>query len=251
MLDFILNVLLISIPEEAFIVIIAFLIMSRYDLLDTTMLKQSIINILIPTIPVAIYFNLIKIEIVNTQNIIIASGYNIIINILPFIILYYLLYFVYIKNYSKHKGKVLLGMFGGFISYFFIEGFILTFMTYFMNIPMDNIGNNFETKLLLSLPCRIIEYGIIFYLLTKFNLNINFKSIFVHKSTRNSIIIISLFDITILILTAKFIICSNFLNEFPMYKLMILSVTLLTVIFNYVSMWYMIGSKSRDMRYLN
>ena len=55
-----LNTILVSIPEESFIVIMTLVFLRRFDMLDIRMWKHSLKWIMVPTLPVAIMINVFR-----------------------------------------------------------------------------------------------------------------------------------------------------------------------------------------------
>lgn len=245
----ILRVLFISIPEECFIVITAFIIMKRYDLLDVNQLKNSIVNVMIPAIPTAAWFGINKL--INTQNIII----DIIVNIIPFVILYMLLLFVYSRNYSTNKAKVFIGMLISFIIFALIEALTLFMITEAFNISISYIQDRFQLSLLFASLERIIGFGFVLFVLIKTNLNIDFKTIFQNTKIKYATLFIIIFNVTILSLSIKLALIDKILNQFPIiYRFGIMISIFSLVILNLICLWYTIGAienKYKYVRYLN
>jgi hypothetical protein len=154
--NMILNIILISIPEEAFIVMLIYIFLKRYDLIDSQLLKKSIINILTPALPLAIFFGVFKY--------LIPCSFEF-YTFFPFVILYLFLCLVYFKN-RKIKINSYIKIFLAMIISFAI--FIVSEMIIFYSIIIPLTGvteeiikNSVWLSFFIVLPERILQYFVI------------------------------------------------------------------------------------------
>ena len=90
-----LNTILVSIPEEAFIVIMTLVFLKRFDMLDIRMWKHSLKWVMVPTIPVAMVINVFRYIIIIPKPT---------MSLIAFILMNVLILYVVIKNsYSIDK----------------------------------------------------------------------------------------------------------------------------------------------------
>ena len=94
-----LNTILVSIPENIFLVTMTLIFLRRFDMLDVRMWKHSLKWIMMPVIPVAIMINLFRYIIIIPKPINSLLSLGIMIGLIVYIV---------IKNSYDFKGKLIL-----------------------------------------------------------------------------------------------------------------------------------------------
>lgn len=165
-----LNMILVSIPEELFLTMMTLIFLKRFDLLDVRMWKHNIKWIMIPALPIALMINLFR------YIVIIPKPLMTIINL----IIFYLLLIYIIKKTSfnfiiKDYTKILVSFSLSFIIWGILESITCPLILYLMNKPIEFFNNNFLWNLMFSIPSRIFGYILIIYLVIRHNNIIKIK----------------------------------------------------------------------------
>lgn len=237
-----LNFILVSIPEEIFLVAMTLIFMKRFDLLDVRMWKQNLKWIMIPSIPMALDINIIKY----------ILGLPKLISSLSSLMIFIIVFMIMIKRYSfnftkKDFKKALLSIFLSFMFLGIIETLYYPLILFLTKLSISEINNNILHNFSWSLPSRVFEISIITYFLTKRNNEIQFnlfdtilKSKFLVSSLISILIILNLFMVYVI----KLIGYDNILISRPIFEQMfaiiiililpILSVLWIFLMVNYI-----------------
>lgn len=159
-----LNTILVSVPEEFFLVVMTLIFIKRFDLLDIRMWRQNIKWITIPVLPVAIMINIFRYIIV------IPRPMMTIVNL----ILFYILMVYILRNNSYEFGKkeyrkLLVGFSLSFIIWGILESATVPIILFLMKKPLEFFNQNIMWNLMLSIPSRIFAFILITYLIVKHN----------------------------------------------------------------------------------
>jgi len=156
-----LNMFLVSLPEELFVVAMVLICTGKDDLLDIRMWRTNIKWIILPAIGMSIIVNLAKF--IN-----IPKPYN---QILGMIVLYILL-IVVVKNNNIIKDKIkYIQIFSytllSFVIIAILESAYCPLICSLTKTTIVYINSHFVYNFLSALPARIVEYSTLLYLLIK------------------------------------------------------------------------------------
>ncbi|OHD20787.1 MAG: hypothetical protein A2Y34_07080 [Spirochaetes bacterium GWC1_27_15] len=210
-----LNTILVSIPEEIFLVVMTLIFLKRFDMLDVRMWKYNLKWITIPAFPVAIMINVFRYIIIIPKPIAtITDG-----------IIFYTLMMIIIKSNSfnfirKDYLKILLYFTLSLIILGVLENSTYPVIMFLINKPFEYFNNNIIWNFLLVLPSRIFEYIILFYSISKQNNVVRIKLF-------DSIISNKLYFKVMIFLTIMFNVLSIFLVKFIVYDKILEKLSLL------------------------
>lgn len=171
--DIILNMIIVSIPEELFMVLMALVIMGRYDFFDKYTVKKMFKKVLfIAVIPSVLFFTftLFKLNI----NIYLRLFINLIAFTISIMIL------------TKEK-KILRLFAATTISYFLIiifEFLTGTLFIYVFKVNNYSGGTSALTNFAMSLPSRILQYGFLYITYLNKNSIVKVKLIDIWRSNQ-------------------------------------------------------------------
>lgn len=192
------NTILVSIPEELFIAILIQSIANR-NFIDISLFKKHI-NILIPPVIISALFS----------NIIRYNGYQqTIVALLPPLVLFMIILKINFKyNYNEFNIKnIIIHTVKAFLISIFVLGAIEIFValgyTNIINIKLQTINENIFLNFIIVLPCRIIEYLILFIIIIKYSHKINLLKLFTNIKNIIPIIIFGVINIIILAIESK------------------------------------------------
>jgi len=187
----ILNIILVSIPEEIFFVAFALLIQKRHDLLKPN--RRNVLRFSVPVLSLAFLSNILR------------TFFEVTADFMPIIAV--LILFVSTALVYKIKGvRQLLKVFASYIlSYLAVSIIQLSYIPLLLNttgITANELNNYGLLLVLISLPERVIECCILAYLLSKrtnlIKINI-FKEIF--KNRTISVVTIGVFILNVVFVT--------------------------------------------------
>jgi len=219
------NLILVSIPEEIFLVVMTLIIIKRFGMLDVRMWRQNLKWIMIPAIPMAMMINLFK--------------YFIIIPMFSTIICLITFYILIVLIVNKADGcsfnkkdckEIALAMFASFIIWGVLEGVTWPILAMMLNMPIDNIKNNISQNFLISLPSRVIGFGSILYILNKKNSSIKIKIFDVIIKNRflyTTILTFCISTILLTVYTIKLISYNNILINLPLIEQIFICIAIL------------------------
>jgi hypothetical protein len=159
-----LNMILVSIPEEMFLVAMTLIFLKRFDLLDIRMWKQNLVGIMIPVLPVAILINVFR------YIWIIPKPVATILNLIVFYIL--MVYFLKKSSFEFTKRdyrKLLIGFSLSFMILGLLEGLTVPVLLFLLNKSLYFLQENVLWNIILSIPSRVIELLIVIFLAIKNN----------------------------------------------------------------------------------
>lgn len=184
--EIIFNVCIVSIPEEFFMVFICLILLGRYDYIDSFTIKKSIKKVFfIAVLPLAIISNYMLLEI--SLNLYFRSGINILI----------LAMLVFILTRDKFRKVVCCSV----ISYgivLVIELLGMLILTNVFKFNLVTLNTNPWTNFVMTLPGRLVEFGIIYMIYLKKNAFISIKALKIwkeNKMVRNFVIVSTFINI--------------------------------------------------------
>ena len=212
------DLVLVTIPEQFFLVVMTLIFLKKFGILDVLMWKQNIKWIFIPVIPISI------IEDINTF-IITNELFSSILTVLNLIFFYILIVYV-IKNNSddfqmKDHRKIFLSLATSFLILGVLESVTVPLMILLLNKSLIFINSNATWNFIASIPSRIFESLILSFLIIK----------------NNNVVKIRMFDVIsknnlLLVSTTTFVILSNI---FAVYAIKLVGVN--RILENKVSMF--------------
>jgi|GEM_PF-1991147 len=163
-----LNMFLVSLPEELFVVAIVLIGISRDDLLDIRMWKDNIKWVALPAIGMSFIISFARLTNIS-KSIAQITG----------ILVLYLLTLVVIKNNNllQEKIKYFKALFYTILGIFIIS-ILECYYPLILSLTKTNIlyiNSNFILNFLCSLPARVIEYSILTYLIVKKSEDVKIK----------------------------------------------------------------------------
>jgi len=222
-----LNMILVSIPEETVIAILTLIFLKRFDMLDIRMLKYNLKILFIPILPVAIIVNLFRYVIIIPRPIMSLSA---------IFLMSLLLVYIIIKNSYTITKRVIIKTIIFTVLSFIIVGLVETLyypITLIMlHKEMAFFDNNILYNFLISLPGRILEVCIISYIIVKRNnqIPINlFNTVIKNKFFTNSFIFIMVLSLFVIIYMAKLIIINNIFNNLNLFDQLIINIIVMAI----------------------
>ena len=222
-----LNLVLVSIPEETFIVVMTLILLKRYDMLDIRMWRQNLKWIMVPVIPVAIMINLFRYIIIIPKPI---------ISLICLISMPLLLILVIKNNSFMIDKKVIIRTVIYTIFSFVMVGLIeLSYYPLALSLLHTNMSffdNNILFNLLITIPARVIQICIIVFIIMKKNNEIQihlFKTISKNKFLTNSFLAMLITIMSIIIYIAKLVMVDSFLSNIRVIDQLITTIIILAV----------------------
>jgi len=201
----ILNIIFVSIPEEIFLVAFALLIQKRYDLLKPN--RKNVLRFFIPVLSLAVLSNVLR------------TIFEISADIMPVISILILLVSSALV-YNIRNFKQLLSFFASFVLSCLVASIIqLSYIPLLLNtigMTSADLDNYSFLLVLISLPERVIECCILFYLLSKrtslIKINI-FREIFKSKALSFTTICVFVLNIVFVTLMGKLVFFNHILSS--------------------------------------
>jgi len=160
------NLILVTIPEQFFLVVMTLIFLKKFGILDVLMWKQNIKWILIPVIPISI------IEDINTF-IITNNLFSQILTILNLVFFYILMVYVAKKNSDNFNMRDYKKIFAGLAISLLILGVLESvtapIMLLLLNKPLTYINDNAIWNFVGSFPSRTFEFLILTFFIIKNN----------------------------------------------------------------------------------
>jgi len=159
-----LNMILVSIPEETFIVVISLVLLKRFDFLDVRMWRHNLKWIMIPVIPVTFFINLFRYVIVIPKPIMSLSTMLLMIGLM--------IYIVVRNSYEVNKRlvfKVIISTILGFVLVGVIEEIYYPLLLSLLHKPIEYFNNIILYNFLLAVPTRILQFCVVVYIIVKKN----------------------------------------------------------------------------------
>lgn len=229
-----LNTLLVSIPEELFLLMFTLILVGEFEFWADEECRKLInrwdyTRILVPTLTVALLSNIERYSDLN-------SSFASLIPIVVFFILIVLTNDIFgDASAMKWTGKALLFFILGFIILYISEFCYTSFILYGTGKTITEINNNILLNFLISLPSRLIEYSILIFLVVKrrtlLKANI-IRPIFESKITTFLTFIVVIFDFVFMFVMVKAICYEKVLVNIPsdLRTLVIMGISLFPVI---------------------
>ncbi len=182
-----LNCLLVSIPEEIVWVTLTLVLLKRFDLLDWRRWKRNIKLLSIPIFPVSISISILRYIFIIPKPI---------MSIFTLIMLITLIYYI-VKKTDKIDDtkiyKVIMFTLIGSLTIIIIESLYIPITLYLTGLNISDVNNSLTNNFLLSLPIRLLQFGIILYIIYSKNYGVKFNKfleIFKNKFTAISLIVL-------------------------------------------------------------
>lgn len=159
-----LNMILVSMPEELFLTVMTLIFLKRFDLLDIRMWRLNLKWIMIPVLCMSLNFNITKYIIQLPK--VYCSLSSLIIFIVSFI------YIIKINSYKiskKEYRKIFLGISLSFIIWGLLESITYPIFLYLINKPLEFVNNNILLNFTISIPSRVFAFSLIVFLIIKYN----------------------------------------------------------------------------------
>ena len=222
-----LNFILVSVPEELFLVTMTLILMKRFDLLDVRMWWYNLKWIMLPVIPVALLINFFKyIVVIDKQYIMLIS--------LP--LLYILILCLGKNNIFRHSGMLYLRLLLCLAISVFImnmlENLTCPVILDLINQPLGKFENNILWNFALSIPSRIIAYLLLAYIIIKNNsvANIKILTVILKNSLYSKLILFLVVSSNMLsIYMIELISVDNILDKVPLIEKIFISESLLVL----------------------
>ena len=155
-ISLIISIIIVSIPEELFLVLFSLILLKRYDLIELK--KDNIFKISIPVVITAVASNILRYYLPSTKDYIIIIG--IIIIVASIIIIYGL-------SRPKEIIKVIICTLLSMIVYAVIQTAYVPLLLYGTSVPIEELNKPGLLIFIWSLPERAIEFSILSYFLSK------------------------------------------------------------------------------------
>jgi len=222
-----LNMILVSIPEETVITIITLIFLKRFDLLDIRMWRQNLKYFAIPILPVVIIINLFRYIIIIPRPFMSLSAL-VLMNIL---FIYMTTKSSYIKTNKKIIFRIIIFTILSFVIVGLVETFYYPITMMMLHKNMDFFDNNIIYNFFISLPGRIIEICLISFILMKRNSQIQislFNTIIKNRFFTISFIFIMSFSLLIIVYMAKVIIVDDILAHLHLIDQLFINILVMT-----------------------
>lgn len=222
-----LNMILVSIPENIFIVVMTLIFLKRFDLLDFRMWKQNLKWIMIPSISIAIMINMFKYIIVIPRPITSLSCL-VIMNIL-------ILYIVLRNTYEVNKKlifKISIATFMSFVAVSLIELIYVPMSLSLLHRPISYFNNNIVYNFLLALPGRIMEICLIAFILIRKNNSIKinlFDAIIKNNFYKLNFLFMIILINLIIVYIAKLIMIDNILVNIEIIEQLFITILIVSI----------------------
>ena len=233
----ILNLFLVSIPEQTFQVIMILLFLKRFDLLDLRMWRQNLKVIMIPVLPTVLLINILKYILMTPIQVVTTLSF--------LTMTIFMIYFVFKNSYDinfKLFIKIVVFTFLTFAMVGLLESLYVPLILYLLDKPISFFNNNIFYNFLLALPGRIFEYCLITYILIKQNNSIKtelFNTIFKNRFLLSSFIMLIICCNIFVVFFMKLIVFDNILVNIAFSEQ--LAMILVSVSFPIISItWFLL-----------
>jgi len=165
-----LNMILVSIPEELFLTVMTLIFLKRFDMLDIRMWRYNLKWIMIPIVLMGLNINIMR-YILHYPKVIVSLSSLIIFSIS-------ITYVIRKNSFDFNKrtyGKIFIAIFLSFSVFSLLEGVTCPIILYLMNKSIEFFNNNILWNFVLSLPSRIFGFILIGLLVVRHNNVINIK----------------------------------------------------------------------------
>lgn len=222
-----LNMILVSIPEDIFIVLITLIFLKRFDLLDIRMWKQNIKWIMIPVVPVALIINFFRYIVIIPKPI---------ISLISLFVMNILIIYIIVKSsYLTEKKQIFKTIMFTLISFVIvglIEILYYPILLQWLQKEMSFFDQNILYNLLITIPARVIQICIVAFIIIKKNntIRINiFDTIIKNKFLANSFAVILIIVLSTIIYATKLMMIDNILIYLNIIDQLVIVIIILTV----------------------
>jgi len=224
-----LNLILVSIPEETFLVVMTLILLKRFDMLDIRMWRYNIRWLVIPVLPVAILINVFRYIIIIPKPFV-----SLITLILINLLMVYVIRKTSIEINKRLIRKTVFFMLICFSILIISEIIYIPITLLLMKKDISYFNNVVIYNFILSIPSRATQYSIIIYTIFNKNSKIHTNTIFINYLLKNkflrtsSIVLIIMFDLST-IYFLKLIVINNILSTLGLYEQMIIIIIILSL----------------------
>jgi hypothetical protein len=232
-INLLLNIILVSIPEEFIMTMIMLVVLRQWQFLSKEFWKINFIKIMITSVlPIAIITNITKFIVK------IDSGTQLLMSTILFIITISILINIKtIKQFFKTCGFIIIS-----IALFILSELITAFICKY-GLKIDIVSINLNPYLIFSIaiPERIIQYGCILFIFIKKNSLVQINLLNMIKQNillRNIIVLFTTIDIIMIIIMLKYVFIENILYVLTFnQQLVIIIMGFSMIILFMLSMW--------------
>jgi len=223
----ILNLILVSMPEELFLTVMTLIFIKRFDMLDVRMWRQNIRWIMIPTVSMALVINILKYYTYVSRPVVSL------VSLIVFIILFNYIIFKNSFEYNKKSFfKIITGLLLSFVMLSISETIYIPIMLFMTKTSLIFFQHNVIYNFLLSIPSRIFLYSVVGYVLIKKHntVKVNIFEIIVKNTfLKFTTITLSLSIIFSMLYVIKLIGINNILNQLGENEQIFISIIILAI----------------------
>jgi len=244
----ILNGVLLTIPENLFLISFTLILSKRFDMLDIRMWKENLKWIMIPTIIMAIILN-------STRYIL---NYPKVISSLTSLLIFYIILIVIMRkrsfNYTRKDFiRNSLSFLMSFIILGLIENLYYPIILFLIKTSIIDVNKNIIYNFILVIPARVLEISVIYYMIVKRNNDIKFdifNTIIKSKFLTISLITLSIALNAFTVYVIKLIGFDNILVSKPLWEqtiasIIVLILPIISILWIFLMVNYIIKAEKR------
>jgi len=222
------NTIFVSIPEEAFIVIMTLIFLGDfYDLLDIRMWKHGLKWIMVATLPVSIMINVFRYIIIIPKSL---------MSLISMVTMIILMIYVIVKNSHDINKKMILKTIMYTILSFIIVGIIeeayYPILLSLLHKQISFFNNIVFYNLLLAIPTRILQLCVVLFILIRKNNKVQvnlFNTIIKNRFFTNTFFAILILIVLIIIYIAKLVNTDNILMNLEIFDQLIIIIIITSI----------------------
>jgi len=237
----IVNIIIVSIPEELFVVVFTLILLKRFDLLRLN--GANVLKISVPILPVAVITNIIKYYVQNED--------------IQFFLGAPLMFILIAVTYNRlrdFKGiaKTLISCILSLTIMLIFQASYVPLLLYTTGMEVEDMNSTVLINFLCTIPERVMEIALISYILTRklsiFKVNV-IKTVAESKKLLAAALSIALVNIVFLYLACTLIAYDKILTGVPLPAQLVIIVTVLMLpVLNIGALWvFVYNIKSREM----
>lgn len=165
-----LNLILVSIPEELFLTSMTLILLKRFDMLDIRMWKYNLKWIMLPVLLMGLDVNITR-YILDIPRVITSLS-----SLLIFFISF--TYMIWKNSYElrrKDFRKIIISISLSFIIFGVLESITVPIVLFLTNKTLEFFNSNIMWNFMLSLPSRVFSFSLVIYLIIKYNSVVKIK----------------------------------------------------------------------------
>jgi len=230
------NIILISIPEEIFLVMFTLILLRQFEFLESKkergnkLRKRDIFEIFIPVLFVAVLSNVLRYSGVDDNTILFTSIFS----------TFSLIVAVFKQLTISGILKTFFATIISFLIIILIEFTYIAIIIYITNKTASDLNNSIYLNFIISLPERVIEYSLIAYLLLKKTtfLKANFLNTIISSKLLSGVTLcVVLFNMIVFTTIIKLVWFDKILNHLSLaFQVEIIITILIFPIFNIVTL---------------